>query len=153
MHLARMVRRVVLGAMLGAAIAGCSGSGRSAGEAESGEQLAIGQVGQILRVYQKGKKPAPKGVKELLIMEAGYPAAITSIRSKEVLVYWGVGFAEGPGATSTILAYHKDTPVKGGEVLMQDGTARKMTADEFKAARKPEGATTDPGSVPGTRKK
>ena len=65
-----------------------------------------------------------------------------------MLVYWGAGLSDGPDAASTVLAYQKDVPEKGGEVLMQDGTPKKMTADEFKAARKPEGATTDPGPAP-----
>ena len=72
-----------------------------------------------------------------------FPAAVASIKSKEVLVYWGVGISDGPEAASTVLAYHKDVPEKGGEVLMQDGTAKKMTAEEFQAAPKPAGATTE----------
>ena len=43
-----------------------------------------------------------------------------------------------------MLAYHKDVPEKGGEVLMQDGTAKKMTAEEFQAAPKPAGTTECP---------
>jgi hypothetical protein len=148
-----MVRRVVLGAMLAAGVAGCGrSSGRSVGEAESLEQFSIGQVGQILRVYQKGQKPPPTGLKDLLRLENGYPAAIASIRDKQVLLYWGAGLSNSPEASSTVLAYHKDVPEKGGEVLMQDGTAKKMTAEEFKAASKPAGATTDEG-MPAAAKK
>ncbi len=145
----RMARAVVFGALLVSGIAGCGqGSGRSAGRAESSEQFAIGQIGQILRVYQKGQKPPPRGIKELMVLQNGYPAAIASIRDKDVLVYWNVGFAESPDAASTVLAYQKDVPEKGGEVLMRDGTAKKMTADEFKAARKPEGPRPTRGPRP-----
>ena len=65
---------------------GCAGSGRSAGEAESIEQLSIAQVGQILRVYQKGSKPPPRGLTDILALENGYPAAIKSIRDQDVLL-------------------------------------------------------------------
>ena len=60
-----------------------------------------------------------------------------------MLVYWGAGISDEPEAASTVLAYHKDVPEKGGEVLMQNGKARKMTAEEFKAAPKPAGAKID----------
>ena len=106
----------------------------------------------MFHLYQKGQKPPPKGPSDLLPMQRMFPAAVDSIRNKEVLVYWGVGISEAPEAASTVLAYHKDVPEKGGEVLMQDGTAKKMTAEEFEAAPKPAGATTE-GAAPTKKKK
>jgi hypothetical protein len=35
-----------------------------------------------------------------------------------------------------VLAYETEVPEKGGAVLMQDGTVKTMTADEFKSAPK-----------------
>lgn len=137
-----------------AAAGGCGrGSGRSAGEAESFEQLSIAQVGQIFRVYQKGQKPPPTGLRDLLPLERLYPAAVAPIRDNQVLVYWGTGLSDDADAGSTILAYQKDVPVKGGEVLLQDGTARKITAEEFQAARKPAGASTDHGDLSPRKKR
>jgi hypothetical protein len=119
---------------------GCSHSGNAP---ESAAQLSIGQVGQLFHRYQKGQQPPPQELKDLLPLQRVYPAAIDSIRSKDVLVYWGAGISAEPQAASTVLAYHKDVPEKGGEVLMQDGTPKKMTAEEFRAALKPAGATTE----------
>jgi hypothetical protein len=118
---------------------------------ESREELSILQVGQLFHRYQKAQKSPPQGLKDLASAGKILPAAVESIRSKEVLVYWGEGISDAPEAASTVLAYQKDVPEKGGEVLMQDGTARKMTATEFQAARKPPGATTE-GAAP-TKKK
>jgi hypothetical protein len=119
------------------------GCGPSTTGPESVAQLSIGQVGQIFHFYQKGQKPPPQGLKDIQPLQNQFPAAVASIKSKEVLVYWGVGISDGPEAASTVLAYHKDVPEKGGEVLMQDGTSKKMTAEEFQAAPKPAGATTE----------
>jgi hypothetical protein len=110
---------------------------------ESTEQLKILQVGQLFHMFQKGQKSPPTGIKDFARLGSNLPAALSSLRSHDVLVYWGVGLSDGPEAASTVLAYQKDVPEKGGEVLMQDGTARKMTAEEFQAAPKPAGATTD----------
>ena len=129
---------------------GCGGP--STAGPDSAAQLSIGQVAQIFHVYQKGQKPPPQGIKDLQPMQRMYPAALESIKSGEVLVYWGAGISDAPDAASTVLAYHKDVPEKGGEVLMQDGTAKIMTAEQFQAASKPAGATTD-GAAPGATKK
>ena len=153
MHMSEVMRGVAATALLATACIGCGGSGRSAGEAESIEQLSIAQVGQILRIYQKGQKPPPHGIRDLLPLENGYPAAIKSIRDKEVLLYWGVGFTDASDAAGTVLAYQKDVPEKGGEALMQDGTAKILTAEEFQAAAKPPGASTDPGPATAKGKK
>jgi hypothetical protein len=135
MQISYALRRLWFAVILALLVPGC-GTSSSGGGTESVEQLSIAQIGQIFRAYQKGQKPPPSRVKDLLRMEQGYPAAIGSLKNKEVIVYWGSGLADTPEASSTVLAYHKDVPEKGGEVLMQDGTARKMTADEFKAAPK-----------------
>jgi hypothetical protein len=119
------------------------GCGPSTSGPESMEQLKIAQVGQLFHIFQKGAKPPPQGIKDIESMRSNLTAAVASIRSKEVLVYWGTGFSDAPEAASTVLAYHRDVPEKGGEVLMQNGKARKMTAEEFKAAPKPGGATTE----------
>lgn len=134
MHVPETLRRGWVFLILAAILPGC-GSGSSA-KVESTEQLSIMQVGQIFRLYQKGQKPPPKGVEDFLPMEQGYPAAIGSLKEKDVVVYWGAGLSDGSTASSTVLAYQKEVPEKGGEVLMQDGTARKMTAAEFQAAPK-----------------
>ncbi|MDR3638291.1 MAG: hypothetical protein P4L84_31095 [Isosphaeraceae bacterium] len=125
------VRLIVV---LAATIAGCGGG--SAAAPRSVEQLSIEQVGLLFRAYKKGQHPPPKNLKELLPLEQGYPAAVAALRQKEVVVFWGAGLADGSEAATTVLAYHKQVPETGGEVLMRDGTARTMTAEEFKAAPK-----------------
>jgi hypothetical protein len=129
------------------------GCGPSTAAPESREELSILQVGQVFHAYQKQQKPPPKELKDILPLQRVLPTAVESIRSKDVLVYWGVGISDAPEAASTVLAYHKDVPEKGGEVLMQDGTAKKMTAAEFQAAPKPPGATTESAAPSGKKKK
>ncbi len=147
---ASVLTRACAAATLAAIVA--SGCGPSSAGPESPAQLSIGQVGQLFHRYQKAGKEPPKGLSDIQTLQRELPAAVESIRSKEVLVYWGVGVSTGSEAASTVLAYHKDVPEKGGEVLMQDGTAKKMTAEEFAAAPKPAGATTE-GAAPPKKKK
>jgi hypothetical protein len=150
MQVSNVIARACVGAVLVAVVP--IGCGPSTAGPESTAELSIGQVGQIFHFIQKGQKPAPKGASDLLPMQRVFPAAVDSIRNKEVLVYWGVALSDAPEAASTVLAYHKDVPEKGGEVLMQDGTAKKMTAAEFQAASKPAGASTE-GAAPSKKKK
>ena len=102
---------------------GCGPS--TAGPKVAGSALDWPGLGQAFHVYQKGQKRLPRGPKDLQSLQNLFPAAIASVTSKEVLVYWGVGMSDGPDAASTVLAYHKNVPENGGEVLMQDGTAKE----------------------------
>jgi hypothetical protein len=145
------VRNVGFAGVIAALVAGCGGTSGGGARAATDEQLAIGEIWQVFRSYQKGNRPPPKGLEEILPLEAGYPTALRALKTGAVRVYWGAGLSKGPEASSTVLAYQKDVPEKGGEVLMQDGTPRKMTAEEFKAAPKAGGATGDAG-VPATKK-
>jgi hypothetical protein len=134
MHVANALARACMTAVLIAIIpVGC---GPSTGGPESIEQLKIAQVGQIFRIHRKSQKPPPQSIKDVEALNAALPAAISSVRSGDVVIYWGAGLSDDPEAASTVLAYQKQVPENGGEVLMQDGNARKMTAAEFATAKK-----------------
>lgn len=150
MQTSQAIARAGLAAWLAAMLlAGC---GPSTAPPRSLDEATLNQIWQVFHSYQKGTRPPPRGPADLLPMERNFPAALDSIRSREVLVFWGVGFDEGSEAASTVLAYHMDVPGKGGGVLMQDGTIRTMTAEEFQSARKPPGATTDFQHPPADKK-
>lgn len=113
-------------------VAGCGGGSR--GPAYTEAELSIEEIARIFRAFRKGKKPPPKGLKEVLGYEQGYPDAVASLRSGDVVVNWGAGLSDARDAATRVLAYRKDVPARGGEVLMQDGSTRTMTAEEFKSA-------------------
>jgi hypothetical protein len=133
-------RACVLVVLTVIALVGCDSS---TAPPRTHEEAAIKQVWQLFHSYQKRGKEAPKAIADFLPMEQNFSAALEAIRSKEVLVYWGAGFSDAADASSTLLAYHRDVPEKGGDVLMQDGTTRTMSAEDFKAAKKPAGASTE----------
>jgi hypothetical protein len=134
MHVANSIARACMTAVLIAIIpVGC---GPSTGGPESIEQFKIAQVGQIFSILRKGQKPPPQGIKDLVALKGALPAAISSVRSGDVVIYWGAGLSDDSEAASTVLAYQKQVPENGGEVLMQDGNPRKMTAAEFATAKK-----------------
>jgi hypothetical protein len=135
MHVSSLSARAWVMAVLTASVP--LGCGPTAAEPKSAEQLQISQIHQLFHMYEKGQKPPPKGIKDVEHLAPHIPAAIAALKSKAVIVYWGAGLSHEPDAASTVLAYQKEVPEKGGEVLMQDGTAKKMTAEEFKAAKKP----------------
>ena len=55
------------------------------------------------------------------------------INSNEIVYIYGTGFEAG---SNKVVAYDKQAETAGGLVLLQDGTVKQMTADEFKAAPK-----------------
>jgi hypothetical protein len=150
MRTANSSGRLLLVGLLVSTAGGCGT--RSIGPLpQTPEEESIAQLGRVLQGYRG--KPAPKALKEVVSREQGYPAAIGALRSGDLLLYWGVGLSDGAEAAGTVVAYRKEVPEAGGGVLMQDGTARVMTPDEFRAARKPPGAKTDPGPLPSPAKR
>jgi hypothetical protein len=132
--------RIVLAAVVAGSLAlggsGCGSAGAAKPGAATVENHALEEVGRIFRTYQKGRRPPPKSVADFNLYEQGYPLGVGAIKRKEVVVFWGGGLSDASDAASTVLAYEASAPASGGAVLTQDGTVRKMSADEFKAAAK-----------------
>lgn len=79
-----------------------------------------------------GKKP-PTSMREFEPLEPMAPMASASLRNGKMVYVWGAGLSDGGSA---VVAYEKQAETEGGWVLVQDGTVKKMSADEFKAAPK-----------------
>jgi hypothetical protein len=99
-------------------------------------QQALTEIGAMYQAYTKDHKRPPQ---KLTDYDNTYePAAIdgyAALRDGSCVMLWG-GSLPGASAAATVLAYEKDVPTAGGQVLFQDGTVRAVTADEFKAAPK-----------------
>jgi hypothetical protein len=86
----------------------------------------------------------PQSQAEIARYENAGPTAFNKIQKGEIVVLWGANPQEG--ASDQVLAYEKQTPKTGGFVLMQDGTTvKKMTPEEFQAAKKAGSATSSGG--------
>jgi hypothetical protein len=81
---------------------------------------------------EEGKKP-PAKLAELDAVDAMLPVAGPAIRNGHIVYAWGAGYVSGG---KNIIAYEAKTADEGGQVLLQDGTVKKMSADEFKKAEK-----------------
>jgi hypothetical protein len=98
------------------------------------QQAALTELATILPVFPR----PPKGVADLVGYREASPVAYEAVRSGEVVVVWGVkmpGEGEAGKGTTDVVAYEKAAPTAGGFVLLHNGTVKKMTADEFKAAK------------------
>jgi hypothetical protein len=86
----------------------------------------------FLKQLKDDNKKAPSNKNEFLALEAMAPMSGPAITNGSFIVIWG----QGLGTTKDIIAYEKKVETEGGYVLLQDGTVKKMTADEFKSAPK-----------------
>lgn len=121
--------------------AGC-GSGPAALPPDQAEaelhRSTMQEVGEMLMLHKtnSGGKPVTKAT-ELAKYENAFQRAYYEVRDNNIVVFWNIPISES--ASNAILAYEKQTPDSGGYVLMQDGsTIKKLTAEEFKAAPKPD---------------
>ncbi len=122
-------------------VAGC-GSNKSAGvPAVPMSTLALNEVGEMYRSYEVQNKKAPTKAQDFMGFRAAFPNGCQSLNSGAVVAQWGVmlsDLSEGGGgggdSGDEVLAYEKDAPEKGGQVLMKNRTVKTMTAQQFKAA-------------------
>jgi hypothetical protein len=119
---------------------GCGGEGgTTAAVMSTSEGLALDEVGRTYQTFIKSSKRSPKGLKDVLPSEQGYPTGIGALKRGDVVVLWGAALDKTPQGASSVLAYEKKAPEEGGLALMQDLSIKQLTADEFKAAPKAPG--------------
>lgn len=114
--------------------AGCGGkAGNQATLPDKFESVELAQVGEMIRLYAEEHKKPPARAADLKAYVELFPPGQQALQSGKVVVLWGTPLDN----KEAVLAHEKDTPAKGGLVLMADTiTVRQMTADEFKAAPK-----------------
>jgi hypothetical protein len=100
------------------------------------DQAELKELGLAYHTAAATNNRPPASVDDLGIKQDA-PKLYQAIVDGHVVVYWKANPLNAPqGTSNTVLAYDSDVPTKGGAVLMMDGSTRKMTADEFKAAPK-----------------
>lgn len=124
--------------LLGSALA-CSGSDPKSGTTAPNENDALAEVGGMIRNYSAefGRGPAKQA--DLAKYQTEGPHGWKALTDGRVVVVWGATVAgegnSGSGGTG-VVAFLKEVPESGGRVLLENGTSKEMTADEFKAAPK-----------------
>ena len=98
------------------------------GESRKDHMVEIGEM--IKSLAEEGRSP-PSKMAELEAVEPMLPLSGPLVRTGEIVYLWGAAYA--PGSTR-VVAYEKKAPAEGGWVVLQDGSVREMTADEFKSA-------------------
>jgi len=126
----RKLSGVLVAAVVGLA-AGCGGGSGSGVAIDAGGKPALEELGAMLKqLSDEGRKP-PARPAELEAVEPMIPVAGPAIRAGDIVYLWGAGYASGG---MQVVAYEKKAPTEGGYVLLQDGTVKSMTADEFKSS-------------------
>lgn len=133
-----------------------SGCGQPAGvnSPETFDLGALEEVGDLYNSVSNANKKPPASLKDLARNRDIFLVGYNAIAKGDVIVFWGVNVTPGADSTASdeILAYKSEVPTSGGAVLMKNLAARKMTADEFKAAPKPPGPTSAPAAGKGAEK-
>jgi hypothetical protein len=131
---------LVAGLVFAAAIApGCSSSPQQAELDTSAQAQGLKNLGKMYAIVSRSLGRPPKTVDELRKAEAEVPGGFNSIGETNVAIFLGAELPDQPGKpadSETVLAYDRLVPIQGGYVLMLDGSVRKLSATDFKTARK-----------------
>jgi hypothetical protein len=115
------------------ALIGCGGDNRSGPTAPTVDQTA-GDVAEMLKEFTEATKRGPNSAADMTDAPASHPVGHAAVASGEYVVVWKVPVSAGGGGN--VLAYPKNAGSAGGTVVMQDGTVKAMSADEFNVAPK-----------------
>jgi hypothetical protein len=122
----------------GLAFAGCGQGDLAASKGETPpEQMGLMEVGEMYTTYLKEHGSPPKKKADFEKYSPGFTFGSMGVQKGDLVVVWNAPKATDPSEAATkVLAYEKKTPKDGGKVLMQDGTIKEMTAQEFATAPK-----------------
>lgn len=112
---------------------GCGGAAGGEGP-EPVEVQGLRNLGLMYKMVSDALARPPKTIDELRKAEAQFPGGFSDIGENNVAIYLGASLSDGD--PSDILAYDRVAPLQGGYVLTRDGGVKKLTAAEFKAAKK-----------------
>ena len=120
-------------ALAGSLAAGCSTPGSEPRATEPGPADDLLEVAGLLRDYTAEFRKGPARLADVAKHEPLYTRGYQAVKSGAIVVVWGVPMV-GEGAGTAVIAYEKKPETEGRNVLLQDGTIKRMTAEEFKAA-------------------
>lgn len=119
---------------------GCGGPASVPPTADMTKVTVLNDVAELCRSYQAAHNKPPAKLDDLAPLSQGGPLGFMALQKGEVVLRYEAAMPsteEGShGGGDEVLAYEKQAPESGGQVLMLDRTVRSMTADEFKAAKK-----------------
>jgi hypothetical protein len=130
----RSVLCLLTALMICTIVAGCGGAGSALPGEAAVHSLAFEELAALYRSRLKNNLPPPRTVKDFSTKTKGLSPVLKSVSSGNIVVIWGAGMSDDSASASRVLAYEKQTPEKSGIVLMQNGTFKKMSAEEFKDA-------------------
>jgi len=128
----RILVTCVLAIVLFAVATGCGGAGPQSTINPSGREK-LEEIKAMLDTIAADHQKPPSKMADLGAVEPMIPFSANDIRSGELVYIWGTTISPGSAA---VIAHEKNAPTAGGWVLLQDGTVKQMTAEEFSAAPK-----------------
>jgi len=94
------------------------------------------EIGQMLTAAKASNTNPPARLEDLDRVEPLVPLSVQDLRSGEIVYVWGASLSTDAAAAKAWLAHEKKTASEGGWVLMQDGSVKQMTAQEFGTSSK-----------------
>lgn len=115
------------------ALTGCGGTGSYAISTQNDLQ----EIGLVYHDFNGKNKAGPKDVDEFKpFLDKQNKDLYPKIKDGTYVFIWNVAILDMIPTSDHVLSYHKDVPDKGGYVLFGDASVRKLSADEFKNAKK-----------------
>lgn len=99
-------------------------------------KFRLSEIYWLYDLHAREKSRAPTRIADFQAFEQSYPHGLQTLKTGDVVVYWGYDMRNKSEGDALILAYEKAVPTDGGWVVLTNSEVKKMSADEFHAAAK-----------------
>jgi hypothetical protein len=104
---------------------------------DSRTEMDMKMIGLAYHSHLDALRKPPARAEDLLPYLGESPTAFKRLKDAQVIFFWNVGIKDmTAGSSNTILAYERDTSVKGGLTLFGDGSVRVLSLNDFQKTAK-----------------
>ncbi len=121
-------------------VGGCGGANKPM-TPDQQKEGTLSQVGGMVLAYQLSKNKPPEKFADLASVKAVSGNGYDAVKNGDIILRYGAALTDtteepGNSPSDEVLAYGKEVPESGGQVLMLNRKVETMSADKFKAAKK-----------------
>lgn len=119
-----------------ALVPACSNKQPEAEQEGAAARDSLREIWALYDFYVKEKKKPPTRLADFKPYSAGFALGYEALSNGSCVAIWRVDLSAPADDSTQVIAYEKEVPTQGGQVVLKDGTLTKMTAEAFQALPK-----------------
>jgi hypothetical protein len=119
-------------------LTGCSKPADTQSSAPQGPSINDGltDLRDMLKEAAESNTAPPTSQEEMVAFDAVHPVAGAFIQSEQIVYVWGSALKPNGGSAQKVVGYEPTCTTTGGQVLLENGEIKQVSAAEFQQLQK-----------------